>query len=44
MAWLLSQAFGTTPEFSMNLQTAYNLARNKTIQLVESLMDVAEYQ
>ena len=26
-AWLLSQAFGTTPEFWINLQAAYDLAR-----------------
>ena len=26
-AWLLSQAFGTTPEFWINLQTAHDLAR-----------------
>jgi addiction module HigA family antidote len=25
-AWLFSQAFGTTPEFWMNMQTAYDLA------------------
>ena len=26
-AWLFSQALGTTPEFWLNLQSAYNLAR-----------------
>ncbi len=26
-AWLFAQALGTTPEFWLNLQTAYNLAR-----------------
>jgi addiction module HigA family antidote len=26
-AWLLAGAFGTTPEFWMNLQNAYDLAR-----------------
>lgn len=26
-AWRFAQAFGTTPEFWMNLQTAYDLAR-----------------
>lgn len=26
-AWLFAQAFGTTPEFWLNLQSAYNLAR-----------------
>ena len=28
-AWLLSQAFKTTPQFWMNLQTNYDLALNK---------------
>ncbi len=28
-AWLLSQAFGTTPEFWMNLQVVYDLARSQ---------------
>jgi addiction module HigA family antidote len=40
-AWLFSQAFGTTPEFWMNLQTAYDLVRNKPKQVVESLVAVA---
>ncbi len=40
-AWLLSQAFGTTPEFWMNLQTAYDLVRNKPKKEVESLVAVA---
>ena len=29
IAWLLSQAFNTTPQFWMNLQTNYELAVNK---------------
>jgi addiction module HigA family antidote len=37
-AWLLAQAFGTTPEFWMNLQMAYDLVRNKPKQQVESLV------
>jgi addiction module HigA family antidote len=37
-AWLLSQAFGTTPEFWMNLQTAYDLVRNKPKHEVECLV------
>ncbi|HNT53849.1 MAG TPA: HigA family addiction module antitoxin [Anaerolineaceae bacterium] len=37
-AWLLAQAFGTTPEFWMNLQVAYDLARNKPKQQVEALV------
>jgi addiction module HigA family antidote len=28
-AWLLSQAFNTTPQFWMNLQTNYDLALNR---------------
>ena len=28
-AWLLSQAFGTSPEFWINLQTNYDLARTR---------------
>ena len=28
-AWLFSGAFGTTPEFWMNLQTMYDLARSR---------------
>lgn len=27
-AWFLSQAFGTTPEFWINLQTNYDLSKN----------------
>ena len=37
-AWLLAQAFGTTPEFWMNLQMAYDLVRNKPKQQVGSLV------
>lgn len=40
-AWLLAQAFGTTPEFWMNLQVGYDLARNKPKQQVGSLVAVA---
>jgi antitoxin HigA-1 len=28
-AWLLAQAFGNTPEFWMNLQVTYDLARSQ---------------
>jgi addiction module HigA family antidote len=31
-AWLLSQALNTTPEFWINLQTAYDLARSRPRQ------------
>ena len=38
-AWLFSQAFGTSPEFWINLQTNYDLARTrpkeKHIQLLQ---------
>jgi addiction module HigA family antidote len=34
-AWLLSQAFNTTPEFWINLQTAHDLARSRPAQPVE---------
>ncbi len=36
-AWLLSQALDTTPEFWINLQTAYDLARTKPEKPVERL-------
>lgn len=36
-AWLLAQAFGSTPEFWANLQMAYGLARHRPIRRVEPL-------
>jgi antitoxin HigA-1 len=36
-AWLLSQALDTTPEFWINLQTAYDLARSRPAEPVERL-------
>jgi len=36
-AWLLSQAFDTTPEFWINLQTSYALARNRPSKKVPKL-------
>ncbi len=36
-AWLLSQAFGTTPEFWINLQTAHDLVRARPKHRVRSL-------
>jgi addiction module HigA family antidote len=36
-AWLLSQAFGTTPQLWMNLQTNYDLAMNKPDRKVAEL-------
>ena len=36
-AWLLSQALNTTPELWLNLQAAYDLARNRPKAPVERL-------
>ncbi|HSF81804.1 MAG TPA: HigA family addiction module antitoxin [Anaerolineales bacterium] len=36
-AWLFAQAFDTTPEFWINLQTAHDLARNRPARVVERL-------
>ena len=36
-AWLLSQALATTPEFWLNLQAAYDLARSKPARRVPRL-------
>lgn len=33
-AWLLAQAFGTTPEFWMNLQATYDLASHRPAKKV----------
>lgn len=37
-AWLLAGAFGTTPQFWLNLQTNYDLATNRPTQTVEPLI------
>jgi addiction module HigA family antidote len=37
-AWLFSGALGTTPEFWMNLQAAYDLARNRPEKSVPKLV------
>ena len=39
-AWLLSRAFGTTPEFWMNLQTAYDLARERPTRKIAPIVNV----
>jgi len=39
-AWLLAQALNTTPEFWINLQTAYDLARSRPAEPVERLAAV----
>jgi addiction module HigA family antidote len=36
-AWLFAQALGTTPEFWLNLQAAYDLARSRPRQTVRLL-------
>jgi len=36
-AWLLAQAFNTTPEFWLNLQIAYDLARKRPARRVSRL-------
>jgi addiction module HigA family antidote len=36
-AWLLAQAFGTTPEFWVNLQTQYDLSTRRPHNRVRSL-------
>lgn len=36
-AWLLAQAFGTSAEFWINLQTTYDLAKNYPKQEVKKL-------
>ena len=40
-AWLLSQALGTTPEFWLNLQAAYDLSRSRPETAVVPLVTVA---
>ncbi len=40
-AWLFSQALGTTPQFWMNLQNAYDLSNNRPKRAVEPLVKVA---
>jgi len=40
-AWLFSQAFGTTPEFWLNLQAAYDLARSRPTRSVERIRAAA---
>lgn len=37
-AWLFSQAFGTTPEFWMNLQSNYDLAKSRPTQQIKPLL------
>jgi addiction module HigA family antidote len=37
-AWLLSQAFGTTPQFWLNLQMNHELAKHRPTQQVAALV------
>ena len=37
-AWLFAQALGTTPEFWINLQSAYDLARYHPSKLIQYLV------
>ena len=40
-AWRFSQAFGTTPEFWMNLQANHDLALNRPLTVVERIHSIA---
>lgn len=40
-AWLLSQALGTTPQFWMNLQDAYDLTSKRPKQNIKRLIKAA---
>lgn len=40
-AWLFSQALGTTPQFWLNLQNAYDLTSNRPSREVEPLVKAA---
>ena len=40
-AWRFAQAFGTTPEFWMNLQSAHDLARSRPGKTVERIQPAA---
>lgn len=39
-AWLLAQAFGTSPEFWINLQTSYDLARTRPTKRIRPVRRV----
>jgi len=36
-AWLLAQAFGTTPQFWVNLQSAHDLAKSRPARTIDQL-------
>ncbi len=37
-AWIFSEALGTTPEFWINLQTAYDLSRTRPVRRIEPIV------
>lgn len=39
-AWRFAQAFGTTPQFWMNLQSNYDLVRFRPAQIVEKIHSI----
>ena len=41
-AWLLSGAFGTTPEFWVNLQVAHDLSANRPKQKIAAIIPRAD--
>ena len=41
-AWRFAQAFGTTPEFWMNLQSIHDLACSRPARMVERIHSFAE--
>ena len=40
-AWLLAGAFGTTPQFWLNLQANYDLASNRPSRVIQPLVHAA---
>jgi len=40
-AWLFSQALGTTPQFWLNLQNAYDLTNHRPSQTIDPLVKAA---
>jgi addiction module HigA family antidote len=40
-AWLLAQALGTTPQFWMNLQDAYDLTSKRPKRTIERMVNAA---
>jgi addiction module HigA family antidote len=40
-AWLLAAAFNTSPDFWMNLQTQYDLAKNRPTSMLQAIRSMA---